>query len=114
MPIVKTFDFSDFVEEFRDFVRIDNFSRQGLEFIFNYLSDCYYDTNWEMDCIAICCEFNESSCPDLLQDYDIVYDDDMNNEELADQVRDYLNDNTSIVGEYQNDIGETVFVYVAF
>ena len=114
MPIVKTFDLQDFKREFEIYNRRDPFSDKALGLIFEYLQECYYDSNFEMDVISICCEFSERSCADILQDYDVYTDDDMTNEELADQVREYLHDNTSLVGEYINDNGETVFVFVVF
>ena len=114
MPIIRTYDFQDFKYDFEQYGRKKDFSKQALELIFEYLQECYCDTNWEMDCIAICCEFKEMACTDILQDYDVYVDDGMSNDELADQVREYLHDNTSLVGEYTNDNGETVFIFVAF
>ena len=114
MPIVKTFDFYDFKREFDVYNRRDQFSDNALELIYEYLQECYSDSSFEMDTIAICCEFSERSCQDILQYYDVYTADDMTNDELADQVREYLHDNTSLVGEYINDNGETVFVFVAF
>lgn len=114
MPIVKTFDLQDFKREFELYNRRDQFSDNALEFIFDYLDQCYSDYSFEMDVISICCEFQEMTCQDILQYYDVYTSDDMTNEELADQAREYLHDNTSLVGEYTNDNGETVFIFVAF
>ena len=114
MPIVKTFDFYDFKREFQIYNKEDQFSDKALARIFYYLSECYSRSDWEMDCIAICCEFQEMTYQDILQDYDVYTNDNMTNEELADQAREYLHDNTSLVGEYANDKGETVFIFVAF
>ena len=114
MPIVKTFDFYDFKREFEVYNRADQFSDNALELIFEYLQECYSNYSFEMDVISICCEFREMYCADILKDYDVYTADDMTNDELADQVREYLHDNTSLVGEYINDNGETVFVFVAF
>lgn len=114
MPIIKTFDFYDFKREFEIYKRQDQFSEQGLKIIFDYLSECYVKDNLEMDVIAFCTEFSESPCSELLQDNDIVYSDDMSDDEVTEQVREYLHDNTSLVGEYVNNDGENVFVYVAF
>ena len=114
MPIIRTYDLQDFEYDFEQYGRKKDFSKKALELIFEYLQECYFDSSFEMDVISICCEFSERSCADILQDYDVYTDDDMTNEELADQVREYLHDNTSLVGEYINDNGETVFIFVAF
>lgn len=112
MPIVKTFDLQDFKREFELYNRRDQFSNQALELIFNYLNQDDY--TFQMDVIGFCCEFSERSCQDILQDYDVYADDNMTNEELAEQAREYLHDNTSLVGEYINNTDETVFIFVAF
>ena len=114
MPIIRTYDFQDFEYDFDQYGRENYFSKETLELIFEYLQECYCDSNFEMDVISICCEFQEMTYQDILQDYDVYTSDDMTNEELVDQVREYLHDNTSIVGEYINDNGETVFIFVAF
>ena len=112
MPIVKTYDLQDFKNEFEAYNRKDHFTPEALEIIFDYLNQDDY--TFQMDVVGFCCEFNEMSCQNILQDYDIYTADDMLNDELADQVREYLHDNTSLVGEYTNDDAETVFVFVAF
>ena len=114
MPIIRTYDFQDFEYDFEQYGRKNYFSKEALELIFEYLQECYSQSNWEMDCIAICCEFSERTYLDILQDYDVYTNDDITNEELADQAREYLHDNTSLVGEYTNDNAETVFIFVAF
>jgi hypothetical protein len=57
----KTIDKHDFVQEFRNYNREDNFSREGLEALFDYIEQYEEDTGLEMelDVIAICCEYTE-------------------------------------------------------
>ena len=112
MPIVKTFDLQEFKNEFELYNRKDYFTSEALELIFDYLNQDDYTL--DMDVIGFCCEFIEQSCADVLQDYDVYTNDDMDNEELAESAREYLHDNTSLVGEYVGDHGETVFVFVQF
>lgn len=114
MAIVKTFDLQDFIGEFRAYGRKQDFSDQALEIIFDYLNDLGEVV--EIDVIAICCEYTEQSCADLLEFNSEWVDtsDDMDNEELAEVARDYLNENTFIVGEYVNNAGATVFVFGSF
>lgn len=112
MSIVKTYDFQDFKREFELYNRKDHFTPEALELIFDYLNQD--DSTFNMDVIGFCCEFTEQSCADVLQDYDVYTNDDMDNEELEEAVREYLHDNTSVVGEYVGEYGETVFVFVQF
>jgi hypothetical protein len=100
MAIVKTFDLHEFISEFRTYGRKDQFSPKGLEVIFNYLSDCYSDSSFEMDVIAICCEFQELTEEEIRQNYDI---------EEWQEIEDYLNDETSVVGKTEDS-----FVFVQF
>ena len=56
-----TVDFSMFADAFRRMGREDQFSREALESLFNYLEDYEQDTgeDLELDVIALCCEFTE-------------------------------------------------------
>lgn len=100
MAIVKTFDFQDFISQFRRYGRKEQFSTKGLELIFDYLSECYYDSSFEMDAIAICCEFQEMAEDEIRHNYDI---------EDWQELEDYLNDKTSLVGKT-----DCSFVFITF
>jgi len=70
--LVKTVTFSDFVEEFRNYGREDQFSHEGKKALFDYLNDLSEDTgeHIELDIIGICCDFTEyNSLKDFLDDY---------------------------------------------
>lgn len=58
-------NFSQFNDAFQA-IRPDNFSYEGLRVLFEYFEE--YD-NMELDVIAICCEFNESSADEIIDDY---------------------------------------------
>jgi hypothetical protein len=97
---------SEFRNQFIAYNR-DNFSCQGYELLFNYLEDC--DPDMVLDVISICCDFTEDTPEAIANNYwdrDSVPDDE---DELRDQVREYLEANTSIVGETA-----TGFVYAVF
>jgi len=51
----------DFSEAFRQAGREDNFSRDGLEKLFEYLEEYEEETGEqiELDVVAICCEYSE-------------------------------------------------------
>lgn len=97
---------SSLVEAFRNYGRMDNFSVEGLEMLFDYFEQYEQDCGVEMelDVVAICCDFSESSIENIIQDYDIDVSeaDDADEEDKLDIIQeivlDYLNDHTSVVG----------------
>jgi len=52
----QTINLSQFRDEFQA-TRPNNFSYEGLEHLFNYFEECDHD--FELDVIAICCDFSE-------------------------------------------------------
>lgn len=54
---------------FDDMGRKDNFSLHGIEAIMDYLEECSEDGSIDLDIIAICCDFTESSIEEYLNDY---------------------------------------------
>ena len=86
--------------------RPDNFSYEGLEVLFDSLENLEDDTGneIELDVVAICCDFQESTVDEVIQDYDIEVSED---EVKADIVRDHLQDNAFFCGE--TSTGNMVF-----
>lgn len=100
----------DFIEAFRAYDRMDNFSFEALDLLFSYFEEYEESTGQEieLDIIAICCDYNESDVDDIIANYSIDVED-LDDDEKIDAVRDYLNDNTTLVGETA-----TGFVYQSF
>lgn len=94
-----TVHFDDFRHAFNA-IRPDNFSREGLEQLFDYFESYEADTGEEieLDVISICCEYSEQSWQAIASDYSIDIDENENEEEQAQQVMNYLCDNTSVIG----------------
>jgi len=69
----KTINYYDFRAEFRAFGREEQFTRQGLKALFDYLEELGDDCGEEieLDVIALCCEFVEY---DSLEDFHNEYD----------------------------------------
>ena len=70
--LVKTISFNDFVDEFRNYGREDQFSYEGKKALFDYLNDLSEDIgeSIELDIIGICCDFTEyDSLEEFLDDY---------------------------------------------
>lgn len=103
----QTIHFHDFRDAFRRMDRMDNFSREGLELLFDYLEEA--DPDMELDVIALCCEYSEDTAQDIATNYSIDLSDCKDDDEIIETVRDYLNDNTSLIGEHDG-----AFVYACF
>ena len=109
---------SDFHDAFRNYDRLDNFSYEARNIIFEYLEEYEESTGEEveLDVIAICCDYTESDYDDIAADY-MFYNDaeglkefkDLEDEERMNIVREYLEYNTIILGETSS-----VFVYANF
>ena len=102
-----------FREAFRIAGRMDQFSYEGLEVLFDYLDNLSEDTGEpiELDVIALCCEYYESSIEELIDNYtiDLSEVDEDDQDSIIEVVREYLEDNTSVCGQVEGG-----FVYAAF
>ena len=58
---------SDFRQAFKDMNRQEQFSYDGLEALYNMLEDCAPD--YELDVIALCCDYSESTAEEIANDY---------------------------------------------
>ena len=91
---------SDFENAFKS-LRPENFSYEGLSVLFEYLENWEADAgeDLELDVIAICCDFAEGSWQSIAADYSIEIDENENEDEQAEQVRQYLEDGGVLIGE---------------
>ena len=112
--IMKTsVNFSQFCDAFRAADRNENFSYDGKRALYDFLEEVadQIGEEYELDVIALCCEFAESDVQELINDYSIdVSEAEGDEEEIEAIVEEYLNDNTTIAGKL--DSGS--FVYVQF
>ncbi len=105
----------DFRREFEQ-CRPNNFSYEALGLLFAYFEELEESLGEEieLDVIAICCEYSEDTVADIARNYSIYLsdldpEDDDYEEQCTEAVRDYLNENTQLVGETS-----TGFVYAIF
>lgn len=98
-----TVTFNDFRDTFRAYDRVDNFSREGMELLFDYLEQYEQETGTELelDVVALCCEYNEETPEDIAANYSIDLDG-IEEDNIPQAVMDYLCDNTSVVGQTSN------------
>ena len=113
MAIVQTINLYLFREAFRLAGRGDQFSYEGLEVLFDYLDNLSDDIGEpiELDVLALCCEYYESSIKELIDNYniDLLEVDEDDPDLIIEVVREYLEDNTSVCGQVEGG-----FVYAAF
>jgi len=95
-----TVDFQDFSHSFER-IRPDNFSRQGLGVLWDYLEEYEEGTGQELelDVIALCCDFSEDSTENIAAAYDIDLTDCEDEDEQHETVKEYLEDQGAFVGE---------------
>jgi len=102
-----TVSLSDFRDAFRDMDRKENFSYKGLELLYDMFEEL--DPDWELDVIAICCDFNEDDWESIADNYDIDLEDCEDEDEKEKAVEEYLSENTFLVGKTAAG-----FIYQAF
>lgn len=104
----QTVDFQTFRDTFRAYDRVDQFSREGLELLFDYLEQYEDETGQEieLDVIALCCDYTEDTPENIAENYDIDLDG-VDEDDIAQAVMDYLCDNTTVLG--QTDSGAIVY-----
>ena len=101
----------DFVEAFRAYDRLDNFSFEALDLLFSYFEEYEESTGEEieLDVVAICCDYNEDSVLGIAEAYGIEMPEDEDEDEQRQAIRDFLECHTTIVGETASG-----FVYAFF
>lgn len=107
-----TVDFYDFREAFRNYDRESSYTREGLMMLFEYFEELEGDLGEEieLDVIAICCDYDENHWEDVAANYSIDLEDCEDENDKIEAVRDYLSDNTTLVGEPLPG----TFLYVVF
>lgn len=100
----------DFERAFVEADRKENFSYEALDLLFDYFEEYEESTGQEieLDVISICCEYNENNSENIIKNYSIDVEG-MDEEEKIDAVREYLEENTQLVGETSSG-----FVYACF
>lgn len=109
----QTVNLSAFMDAFHAYKRYDQFGYNALQILFEYLEE-YEDSTGEeleLDVIALCCDYSVDSVADIASNYDIDLSECEDDEERKFAVLDYLQDNTQICGEYEDESGVHFIVY---
>ena len=98
------------VYDFRDaFVRAnrkDQFTYEALGLIYDYLEEI--DSDYDLDVIGLCCELSEDTPQSIAEYYSIDLTDCLYEEEILETVRNYLHDETTVIGT--TSAGSIVYV----
>lgn len=111
MTIIKTVNFSSFCDAFIKADREKNFSYKGKRALFDYLENVSEDCgiSFELDAIALCCEYDEGDYSEIAHNYRIDLSDCEDEDDKIQAVRDHLENESLIVNE-----DDGVFVYAVF
>ena len=93
---VSLYDFQNAFDE----IRPDNFSYDGLTWLFNYFEEVENSSGEEIDFdpIAICCDYTESTYEEVAESYGIDLDENDSPEDQASQIRDFLETDSVVIG----------------
>ena len=99
---------SDFFQEFKRYDR-DNFTREGMNALYNYLYDLSEDIGQdiELDVIALCVEYTEyKTVEEIVEQYDHLLSDTSDNEKVLEELREH----TTVIDV--TDVNDNVVGYI--
>jgi len=101
---------SEFIGAFRDHGREDSFSYEAFSMLYNYFVNMEDDmgTPIELDVVAIDCEYSELEFDEIVS-YHGVDVEDMDEDEIEEEVTEFLCNNTMVVG-----VTSSTIVYLSF
>ena len=107
-----TVTFSDFIDAFRHADCQGTFSYDGLRALFDHLEEVERDIGkeFELDPIALCCEYAEDNAESIAEQYAIDLSDCEDDDDKEEAVQDYLEENTDLIASLPGG----VFVYRQF
>ena len=90
-----------FHDAFNDMGRGDQFSYEAKNELFRYYEEMEdaTDAPFDLDVIAICCDWNECDTDTMINDYGYLVerDEDWDDDDYADAIADHIRDNESTV-----------------
>lgn len=110
----KTVSEDDFLREFKDYNREDNFSFEGLMLLFDYLEQYEEDTGQEieLDVISLCCDYSELTYLEFTNKYNLEIEDYYDTEDCTQTWEEALEEDeewvTGILTEYINELTSLV------
>ncbi len=104
MAITQTVNSYHFERAFVNAGRGNQFSYDALQALYEYLESLSDDLgeDIELDVIALCCEWQESTIAEIIDQYDIDVTDCLDDDDRKEIVVKYLEDNTTMI-DLDND-----------
>ena len=105
----KTVYKNDFIREFKDYGREDNFTLDGLQVLFDHLEQYEEDTGQEveLDVISLCDDYRESTYLEFINYYELKIDDYYDTEDCIQTWEEVLEEDegwvVEILTEYINE-----------
>lgn len=98
--------FYQFCDAFQDAGRQDQFSYDAKRALFDYIEQYEADcgTEYELDPTALCHEYEEADVIDIIKQYAIEIEENSDEDEVKEQVIEWLQDNTQYVGEGKDNM----------
>lgn len=103
--MIKTLSLYDFRDEWANSSRKNSFSYEGLEVLYDYLEE--RDPSYDLDIVELDSAYSEATPEEIASDYDIDGAEDLEDEELAEVVKNHLQDTGAFIGE--TDKGTIVY-----
>lgn len=113
LVIKKELSFYEFIDEFIDV--LEELDLEAMSLIYESLCEVMEggaDDTTIRDYIRF--QLEVQAINELINNYDVIIDDDMTEDEKHEAVENYLNYNTYLLGSYINDNGVMVYVFDEF
>lgn len=111
--MIKQVTFYDFRDEFLKHGRENQFSYSALESLFDYCNE-WDDGKWELDVVALCCDFEEDSWENVAESYNVELDVNDSDEDKIQQIKDFLESETIMVGYVGDSSLSDTVIYSRF
>ena len=111
--MIQTVNFNDFQNAFIAHGRENQFSYEALQIIFDYCEE-WEDGKWELDVIELCCDFDEDSWGNVAKSYNIELDVNDSDEDKIQQIKEFLESETIMVGYVGDSSLSDTVIYSQF
>ena len=91
----QTINLHQFRNAFYEMGRQSQFTYEGLEILYDFVEEMMPD--FDLDVIALCCDFSEATIEELIRSYSIDCDG-IEDDEIDGHVLDYINDHSIVLG----------------
>ena len=104
--MIQTINLHGFRDAFYSMGKKDQFSHEGIEWLFDYCEELERDLDepYELDIVALCCDFQELTYEEIIDSYGIEINRNDSEEDIQTQIRDFLEGETILVNYDENKV----------